>query len=102
AQPQATGSLTLSQDQLFHFALSGFSSNPNGWVTMTIVDQNRAAVATLRVQAGQPTVTANLYLAKGDYSFSFSGYTTDGSSLGGLAFDLAGGQINDPVGAYPT
>jgi hypothetical protein len=69
---------------------------------MTVTDQNGAVVLTLSVQAGQPTVTADVYLRKGTYSVRFSGFTTDGSALTGLTYWLAGDIISDPVGAYAT
>jgi hypothetical protein len=102
AQSQAAGTLTTAEDELFHFALSGFSSNPNALVTMTIVDQTGATVLTLTVQAGQPTVTADIFLKQGTYSVRFSGTTTDGSTLTDIDFQLAGDVISDPVGAYST
>jgi len=102
AKPQATGTLTMNEDALFHFALTATSANPKAWVTMTVTDQNGAVVMTLSVQAGQPTVTADVFLRKGTYSVRFSGFTTDGSSLTGLSYQLAGDTISDPVGAYST
>ena len=102
AQPQSAGTLITSEDVLFHFALSATSSNPNAWVTMTVTDQNGGVVLTLSVQAGQPTVTADVFLKPGTYSVRFSGFTTDGSSLTGLSYLLAGDTISDPVGAYAT
>jgi hypothetical protein len=102
AQSQATGTLTTAEDELFHFALTASSANPNAWVTMTVTDQNGAVVLTLSVQAGQPTVTADVYLRKGTYSVRFSGFTTDGSALTGLTYWLAGDIISDPVGAFAT
>jgi hypothetical protein len=69
---------------------------------MTIVDQTGAVVLSLSVQAGQPTVTANVYLKQGTYSVRYSGYTTDNSAWNNLSYQLSGGEFSDPVGAYPT
>jgi hypothetical protein len=102
AQPQATGTLSLAEDELFHFSLSAFSTNPNAWVTMTVVDKSGTIVLVLNVQAGQPTVTADVFLKKGKYSVSFSGTTSDGSALNDIDYQLAGDMMSDPVGAYPT
>ncbi|HEV2947568.1 MAG TPA: matrixin family metalloprotease [Gemmataceae bacterium] len=101
-QSQTSGALTLTGDELFHFALSASSANPNAWVTMTVRDSSGAVVLLLKVQAGQPTVTADVFLKMGTYSVSFAGSTSDGSSWSGIDFTLAGDVISDPVGAYST
>jgi hypothetical protein len=100
SQPQVTGTLAAGEDALFHFALSGSSSNPNAWVTLTIVDQNGAVVLTMKVQSGQPTVTANVYLKKGNYSVRLDAATSDGSALTDIDFQLDGDVISDPIGSY--
>jgi hypothetical protein len=102
SQPKTSGSFTLAQDVLFHFALSASSTNPNAWMTMAITDSSGAVVLTLKVQAGQPTVTADVFLKMGTYSISFTGSTSDGSAWSGIDFNLAGDMISDPVGAYST
>jgi hypothetical protein len=102
SQAQTSGALTLTQDELFHFALSASSTNPNAWVTMTIRNSGGAVVLLLKVQAGQPTVTADVFLRMGTYSVSFAGSTSDGSAWSGIDFNLAGDMISDPVGAYST
>jgi len=102
AQAEASGTFTTSREALFYFALSASSANANAWVTMTILDSTGATVATLAVQAGQPTVTADIYLQMGTYSIIFNASTSDGSALGGINFSLAGDALSDPVGAYPT
>jgi hypothetical protein len=102
AQPQTSGTFTANREGLFYFALSASSANVNAWGTMTIVDSNGTTVATVQVEAGQPTVTAEIYLKMGTYSLIFSGSTSDGSALGSIDFNLAGDALSDPVGAYPT
>lgn len=102
AQSQTTGSLAIADDELFHFALSASSTNPNAWVTMTIKDQSGAIILILKAQAGQPTVTADVFLKMGTYLVSFAGSTSDGSAWSGVDFNLAGDMISDPVGAYST
>ena len=102
SQSQTSGTLTLAQDELFHFALSASSTNANAWVTMTVRDASGAVVLLLKVQAGQPTVTADVFLKMGTYSVSFAGATSDGSTWSGIDFTLVGDMISDPVGAYST
>jgi hypothetical protein len=102
AQAQATGGLTLADDSLFHFALSANSANANEWVTMTVLDGTGAVVLTLKVQAGRPTVTADVYLKKGTYSIFYAASTSDGSALSSITFALAGDILSDRVGAYTT
>jgi hypothetical protein len=102
SQSQTSGALTLTQDELFHFALSTSSANPHAWVSMTVRDSSGAVVLLLKVQAGQPTVTADVFLKMGTYSVSFAGSTSDGSAWSGIDFSLAGDMISDPVGAYST
>src|SRR5947209_17050260 len=43
-----------------------------------------AVVLLLKVQAGQPTVTADVFLKMGTYSVSFAGFTSDGSAWSGI------------------
>jgi hypothetical protein len=102
AQTQTSGTFTTSREGLSYFALSASSANANALVTMTIVDSTGATVATLTVQAGQPTVSADIYLAMGTYSIIFTASTSDGSALGGINFSLSGDMLSDPVGAYST
>jgi Matrixin len=102
AQSQSSGTLTLAEDEVFHFALTAVSSNVNAWLTMTIVDSTGSTVLTLKVQAGQPTVTADIFLKMGTYTVTFSGSTSDGSAWTGMNFWLDGDMISDPVGAYST
>jgi len=102
SQSQTSGALTLTQDELFHFALSASSTNPNAWVTMTVRNSGGAVVLFLMVQAGQPTVTADVFLKMGTYSVTFAGATSDGSAWSGINFTLTGDMISDPVGAYST
>jgi hypothetical protein len=102
SQNQTSGSLTTNREQLFHFALTCNSVNSNAWVMMTILDSNGNVVGTIRARAGQPTVTSEIYLKKAAYSVVFSAYTTDGSAIGAINFDLAGDAISSPVGAYST
>src|SRR6266852_5165725 len=88
--------------------LTGFSpeststTNPNAWVTMTVRNSGGAVVLFLMVQAGQPTVTADVFLKMGTYSVTFAGATSDGSAWSGINFTLTGDMISDPVGAYST
>jgi len=102
SQPQVSGTLTLAEDELFHFALSATSTNTNAWVTMTVNDQSGAVIFILKVQAGQPTVTADVFLKMGVYTVTFAGSTSDGSKWTGIDFQLNGDVISDPVGAYST
>jgi hypothetical protein len=97
-----SGTLTTDREELFHFALTGISANANAWVMLTIVDQNGLTLATIKAQAGQPTVTANIYLKKGTFTINLSGYTSDGSAFGNTSFRLDGTAFSSPVGAYPT
>jgi hypothetical protein len=57
-------------------------------------------VLTLTAAAGDPPVTANLYLAAGNFSLRYTSQTANGSALQPLNFWLDGDTLSDPIGAY--
>jgi hypothetical protein len=104
ASSVVTASLTAGQNQLMYFALSadGAGSNSGESVTMQIVNSSGQTVLSLAVGAGQPTATADVYLAAGNYTVRYSASSTSSSPFQPLNFLLTGDTLSDPVGAYST
>jgi hypothetical protein len=104
AQPAMTTAFTANGNELFHFSLGAAYASAGATaaasVTMTLVDQSGNVVLSLTAAAGDPPVTANLYLAAGNYSLRYTAQTTNGSALQPLNFWLDGDSLSDPIGAY--
>jgi Matrixin len=104
AQPTAASTFTAGADELFHFSLgaayASSGSTAAAIVTMSLVDQYGNVVLSLTAGAGQPPVTANIYLAAGDYSLRYSAQTTDGSALQAVDYWLDGDSFSSQMGAY--
>jgi hypothetical protein len=100
---QATGTFSVSQSGLFHFALSGVSADPTVSVTltMTITDSSGHVLCTLTTLAGQPAATTNLYLGAGNYTIRYAASVPNSvKSLPTVNYELDGGLFNDPIGPY--
>jgi hypothetical protein len=100
---QATGTLSVTQSGLFHFALSGVSADPTVSVTltMTLTDSTGHVLCTLTTLAGQPAVTANLYLGAGNYTIHYTASVPNSvRSLPTVNYELDGGLFSDPIGPY--
>jgi hypothetical protein len=104
AQPAMTTAFTASGNELFHFSLGAAYASAGATaaasVTMALVDQSGNVVLSLTAAAGDSPVTANLYLAAGNYSLRYTAQTTNGSAPQPLNFWLDGDALSDPVGAY--
>jgi hypothetical protein len=98
-RPDVASALTVSSSELFHFVLSAGTGNAAGaaGVRLTIYDKSGKVVFTLVALNGQ-TVSADVYLAKGNYVARFAGGTPDGSPLPALTFVLRGLTMSDPIG----
>jgi Matrixin len=103
AAPQAATTMTVYQAQLFHFAMSATSTNPqvNSAVRLTIYDADGNEVFSLFTAAGQ-TTSGDVLLQTGTYTIVFSAGTPDGSSLPDLTFALDELVRTDPIGTKPT
>jgi hypothetical protein len=104
AQPAMTTAFTASGNELFHFSLGAAYASSGATaaasVTMALVDQSGNVVLSLTAAAGDPPMTANLYLAAGNYTLRYTAQTTNGSALQPLNFWLDGDALSDPIGAY--
>jgi hypothetical protein len=108
ANPVNTDTLTVSQSELVHFALSAVSADPTVAVnlTMTISDSSGLVVYSLTVRAGQPPATINLYLGAGTYSVSYTAALAPGAAPGAtlpsISYELDALVLSDPQGPYYT
>jgi hypothetical protein len=97
-QPQTTRGLVLSQATLLHVELEGQTLGAvETAVEATLFDEQGNVVFQQTVKAGQ-TITANLFLQAGKYTWRFVGGTADGSALAETTFDLRQLVLNDPIG----
>jgi hypothetical protein len=104
ARPQDSASLTVHTSALMHFALYAGTATGTGGevVTMTIQDASGKVVSTLTVQADYPAVTADLYLAAGNYRVSYFARGLRGSLSVPLSYRLDASVLSDPLGPYFT
>jgi hypothetical protein len=99
SNPQDVAALRVTQNQLFHFALSAAlaGTGPETLVRMTVFDVNGRVVFTLAALADE-TRTGDVFLAAGDYTVRFAAATRDGSAIPSVAYTLRGKGLSDPIG----
>jgi hypothetical protein len=92
--------LTLSQNQLFHFVLACDTPGTTApaAVQMTIVDSGGHILFTLVAGNNEP-VSGNILLLPGTYSVLFS---TSGGTPAAANYLLRGSTPSDPIGPEPT
>jgi hypothetical protein len=93
-----SGSLTLTDAGVFHFALAPGAFTA-GTVTMTVHDEMGNVVFTLTAAAGQPPVTTTRNLKAGTYTVR---YSAAGNTLKPADFGLYLIKLSDGVGPYST
>jgi Matrixin len=101
AQRQASSTLNVTKNTLFHFVLRADTANPSveSAVRMTIFDQYGNAVFTTVALAGQ-TVSANVYLTAGTYRVVYAAGTRSGAPLPALTFNLSFLEQGDGLDPY--
>jgi hypothetical protein len=101
ATPKASQQLTTVDTELYHFVLSATGKQASAGVTLTITNAQGQVVGTLSAGAGQ-TVSTNVWLAAGTYSFFYSAGTSDGSALLPLGVILEVVNLSDPIDPYTS
>src|SRR5262249_42278473 len=98
-----SGTLTVTQQQLFHAVLSASAANgnPNAGVRLTIRDAAGNVVAVLIAMSGRDPVSLTQTLAAGNYTLTFTAFTTDGSPVPTLSYGLQATALSDPIGPQP-
>ncbi|MBI1918702.1 MAG: matrixin family metalloprotease [Planctomycetes bacterium] len=103
SHPDDTGTLTVTQQQLFHLVLA--VNAPNGSTTagvkLTIQDAAGNVVATLIAMSGGDPVSLTQILGAGTYTIRFTAFTTDGSPVPALNYSLKALGMSDPIGPQP-
>ncbi len=97
--PQQTGTLTVTEDQMFHFVLSADRADVT--ITLTVFDRSDHAVATLAARGGE-AVSLDLFLAAGAYTFQFTATATNGGPLPKTNYLLRASSISKPIGPEPA
>jgi hypothetical protein len=99
---QDSATLTITQNQLFHFVLAASSADTNTYVTMQVLDQNGNVILSLSSYAGQPPATAMTYLQAGTYTLIYTAHTSSGGSIDPVTYWLLGEDLSEPQAAYYT
>jgi hypothetical protein len=98
AMQQTTRGLELSESTLLHVELQvQTAGSVAAAVEATLFDDQGRVVFQQTVVAGQ-TISVNLYLQAGKYTWRFVGGSADGSPLADTTFWLRQMQLNDPIG----
>jgi hypothetical protein len=100
--PQATASLVISSDELFHFVLDATSASSTASVTMTVTDQNGNTILTMNAVAGQAPVTDVTLLHTGTYTITYSTNPGSNGAVSPINFWLLGEVLSYEQGAYYT
>jgi hypothetical protein len=99
AQPQAFKTLTVNQDQLFHFKLSARQSGgvtPSA-VQMVVFDSQNRAVFVAVAQPGGSS-RADVWLSAGIYTVRYWAFSTPGGGIGPVSYTLEGYGAMDAIG----
>jgi hypothetical protein len=91
-----TDALSINESGTYQFFLAADQENATGGVvTMTIRDEAGNVVLTMQATAGQPLVTRVKYLARGNYTVTYTTAATDP-----VRHDLYVLRLTDNVGPY--
>jgi hypothetical protein len=97
--PQVYQQFTATETELFHLVLSASGTQAAASVQVTIQNAQGQVVGTLWAQAGN-TVSTNIWLTPGAYTFTYSASTSDGSALLPLGVRLEVADLSDPIDPY--
>src|SRR5205807_8497393 len=98
-----SGTLTMSQNGLFHFILGADngSTSSSAVITLTVYDSKGRVVCSFDTVTGQPPTTAVAYLTAGTYRVHMSVKSSSGSYLP-IKYLLSGEVLSDPIGPYQS
>jgi hypothetical protein len=98
-----SGTLTMTQNGLFHFQLGAWSdaswSREN--ITLSIYDQNGNLVFSFDASTGLPPSTAVVYLQAGTYTTQVGVHGSNGY-FQPINYSLSGEILSDPIGPYQS